>query len=219
MEQPPRLNTTVLRGRYLGSTHGGLLSAILLKEGGINSWEREGFIVVVLNKDDYVISSRLISVGNATTVMVSIRDTFREAVAHERWSKIVVAHNHPDGNPTPSEPDKQLTALILSGGKLLGIDVVDHIVIGDDSFYSFTDNAIYSTYEDNVVIFQPRKTQTYIQPPEVPQTRVAQRPPKPADGFGCVWKWDDLACVWYQDYKDTVFGRFLRSLSPRRGIP
>lgn len=233
-QQPPRLITALDRGKYIGTVHRGILRDLLLSEGGINSEEREGFIAVILNKDDVVISSKLISIGNANTVLVSVRDTFREVVAHERWTKLVVAHNHPDGNPNPSQDDKRLTDNIKQAGRLLGVEVVDHIVVGDDSFYSFTDGHIYQTY-NNVISFTKNQraeeqAQAYkvnpanwpVQPQQIkpltgnnqsPVSKQRERPAKPPDGFGVTWHWSERDGIWYSEPDTkTLFGRFLKGL-------
>ncbi len=220
-QHPPRLITALDRGRYIGTIHRGLLRDLLLNEGGIKSEEREGFIAIILAKDDSVLSSKLISIGNATTVMVSVRDTFREVVAHERWTKLIVAHNHPDGNPNPSQDDRTLTNNIKQGGKLLGVEVVDHIVVGDDSFYSFTEGIILPTYS-NVISFNKQPTQSTTQQshqnyqPVVTQQR--QRPPKPQDSYGVTWHWSEVSWVWYQEPDTkTLFGKFLKKLGDSKG--
>ena len=177
MEQPPRLSTTLDRGRYIGTTHKGVLRQ-LLEEKGASSQIVEGFIAVVVDKDDYVVTSKLISLGGPRTVMVSIRDTFREACAHEKWSKLIVAHNHPDGNPNPSQDDRSLTESIIAGGKLLGIMVLDHIIIGDDSFYSFANSQVYET-NNNVTPFKMATTTPLVSPPAPIQQSTPQQVAQP----------------------------------------
>ena len=197
-----RLTTTLERGSYIGTIHRGRLKD-LLAERSVSATNIEGFMVVLLDKFDEVISSKIISVGEATTVVVSIRDVFKEALKQDQWSKIIVAHNHPDGDPTPSEADRTLTQSFINGGKLLGVEVVDHIVIGDHSFYSFLDSEIVNNFS-NVRPFSrmqaPVVPTPSISPPPsqvVVQERPVQSagiiPPKPLKGdwywFPHTWEW------------------------------
>ena len=214
-KEQSRLITVLDRGRYIGTTHEGILKELLFREGGINSERQEGFIVIILDKDNYVISSKLISIGDASAVMVSVRDAFREVVSHERWTKMIVSHNHPDGNPSPSQADRSLTDSIKLGGKLLGIDVVDHIVVGDDSFYSFTEGKTFPVY-GNVIPFkqtEPQPMSQLARPVVVPVVQAKQRPPKPQDGYGMTWHWSEADWIWYSVADtSTLLGRFYKKL-------
>ncbi len=83
--------------------------------------------------------AQVISMGTANGVSIHPRDVFAIAV---RWnaSAIVVAHNHPIGSPAPSKRDDELTWGLYAAGKMMGIPLVDHIVLGSKSFYSYADN-------------------------------------------------------------------------------
>jgi len=78
----------------------------------------------------------VVAVGSLNATAVEPRDVFREA-ARAGAAAIVVFHNHPSGDPSPSADDVELTRRLVAAGVLMGIDVVDHIVLGDTRYYSF----------------------------------------------------------------------------------
>lgn len=73
--------------------------------------------------------------------MVHPREVFGPAVALSATA-IVVAHNHPSGDPTPSAEDRAVTDRLRAAGELLGIELLDHVVIGDERYYSFADASV-----------------------------------------------------------------------------
>ena len=96
----------------------------------------ERFLVVLLNTKNRIISIRQISEGSLTSAVVHPREVYAPAiVAHA--AAILVAHNHPSGDPYPSIDDRNLTAAISKAGDLIGIPLMDHIIIGDGRYYSF----------------------------------------------------------------------------------
>ena len=235
MEHPPRLTTTLERGKYIGTVSSGVLHS-LMRERGLSSREVEGFILVAIDDSNTVIATKLISTGGPTTVVVSLTNTFREAIiASEGEVRILVAHNHPDGNPHPSQLDVNLTARLRESSALLCIEFVDHLVIGEESFYSFTDSSYYhySAVPTNVVKFgivpvetpQPHSQPVYITPQaidsqpsqQIPEgyywdrhrQLVVSMPLKPNDVIGFTWVWSDIYYRWRQVADlNTVMGRF-----------
>lgn len=91
--------------------------------------KREHFYAVLLNSANEVMRKALIHIGTLTMSIVGPREIFREAV-REGASTIIVAHNHPSGDPTPSPEDIEVTKQLVQAGKLLDIPVLDHIIIG-----------------------------------------------------------------------------------------
>jgi DNA repair protein RadC len=83
-----------------------------------------------------VIRTTILSIGNLNTAVIEPRDVFREA-ALGAAAAIVVFHNHPSGDPTPSPDDVELTRRLAAAGVLMGIDLVDHIILGDARYCSF----------------------------------------------------------------------------------
>jgi len=103
--------------------------------------DREHFIVLLLNRKNRVIGMNTVSVGSLTASVVSPREVFKPAILSNA-AAILCAHNHPSGDPQPSSEDRALTTRLVQGGKLLGIEVLDHIIVGDgtDAYFSFADN-------------------------------------------------------------------------------
>lgn len=100
----------------------------------------EKFVVIVLNAKNRVISIRQIAEGSLSSAVVHPREVFRNAIINNAAS-IICAHNHPSGDPAPSNEDKYLTDSLVETGKILGIPVLDHLIIGDGSYYSFKEHA------------------------------------------------------------------------------
>ncbi|MGE0703354.1 MAG: RadC family protein, partial [Vicinamibacterales bacterium] len=83
-----------------------------------------------------VLRTRIVSVGTLNATVVEPRDVFREAML-EAAAAVVVFHNHPSGDPSPSPDDVDVTRRLVAAGVLLGIEVVDHIILGDVGYCSF----------------------------------------------------------------------------------
>ena len=95
----------------------------------------EQFGVVLLDTKHRVLRTRVLSVGTLDASVVHPREVFREATAANA-AAIVVFHNHPSGDPEPSDDDEILTRRLIAAGVLMGIDVVDHIILGDVRYCS-----------------------------------------------------------------------------------
>ncbi|MCC7376095.1 MAG: hypothetical protein IT581_15660 [Verrucomicrobiales bacterium] len=91
--------------------------------------ERECFVILLLNTRRRIKGHQLITIGTMDTVLVHPREVFRLAVMTNA-SAIILAHNHPSGDPTPSEADIRVTRDLIRAGQLLKIEVLDHIVLG-----------------------------------------------------------------------------------------
>jgi len=96
----------------------------------------EQFGIVLLDTRHRVLRSAVLAVGTLNSSVVEPRDVFREA-AIGGAAAIVVFHNHPSGDPVPSPEDMELTRRLAAAGALMGIDVVDHVVLGDMRYWSF----------------------------------------------------------------------------------
>ena len=97
--------------------------------------KREFFVAILLDTQSGVMRRATIHVGTLTASLVGAREVFREAI-RDGASSIVVAHNHPSGDPTPSPEDVQVTRQLMMAGSLLDIPVQDHVVIGDREYRS-----------------------------------------------------------------------------------
>jgi len=97
--------------------------------------EQEQLRVVLLNTKNQVLSVKTVYQGSANQANVRIGELFRDAVRHTAVG-IVLVHNHPSGDPTPSSADVSLTSEVIRAGKLLDIDVLDHVVVGHGTYVS-----------------------------------------------------------------------------------
>ncbi|MDF0673238.1 MAG: JAB domain-containing protein [Nitrospira sp.] len=110
---------------------------------GFTGLDREHFAVVSLTAKNKPIGFHVVSVGSLTLSVVHPREVFKAAIL-QNAAAVILAHNHPSGDPTPSSEDKFLTGRLVEAGDILGIRVLDHIVFGDTTHYSFADNEILS---------------------------------------------------------------------------
>lgn len=97
---------------------------------------KEHFKLILLNPRNKIIGISTISIGTLNASLVHPREIFKDAIMHSAAS-VVLAHNHPSGDPDPSEDDIKITKKLVESGKILGIEVVDHIIIGKNGYYSF----------------------------------------------------------------------------------
>lgn len=102
---------------------------------------QENFIIVLLNTKNEIISINDISTGSLNSSIAEPREVFREVLKYPT-SSVILAHNHPSGNPNPSVEDIKITKKLVNAGKILGIDVLDHIIIGDNEFRSLKQDRI-----------------------------------------------------------------------------
>ena len=90
---------------------------------------KEAFVVIVLNTRRRIIGHNLITLGTLDTCTVHAREVFKPVIGVS-GSALILAHNHPSGNPTPSEADIKVTRDLIRAGQLLKIDVLDHVIVG-----------------------------------------------------------------------------------------
>ena len=101
--------------------------------------KQERFYVVMLDGKGRMMRELRVSEGTLTASLVHPREVFRAAI-REAAASLILVHNHPSGDPTPSPEDVALTARLRAAGELIGVRVVDHVVIGNGRFASFVDN-------------------------------------------------------------------------------
>jgi len=101
----------------------------------LNGVDREHFVIVLLNRKNGIIGINTVSVGDLSSSIVHPREVFKPAIVAGAAS-IILAHNHPSGDPTPSSQDLLVTKRIKASGDILGIEVLDHIIIGDGCYES-----------------------------------------------------------------------------------
>ena len=102
---------------------------------------QEQLRVLLLNTRNQVMGQRIVYQGNVNSSIVRPAEVLRAAVI-ESAPSIIIAHNHPSGDPTPSPEDVSITRDLVQGGKLLGIDLLDHIVIGGDRWVSLKEKKL-----------------------------------------------------------------------------
>lgn len=91
--------------------------------------DKEAFVVLLLNTRRRVLGHSLVSLGTVDSTVVAAREVFRSAISLAA-SAVIVMHNHPSGDPTPSEADIRITRELVRGGQILRIDVLDHVIVG-----------------------------------------------------------------------------------------
>ena len=116
------------------------LAANLIMEE-IRYHDKEHFKALLLDTRNRCIATVSVSVGSLNANVAHPREVFKEAVSHSAAS-IIVAHNHPSGDPTPSEEDKGLTRRLVEAGKIMGIEVLDHVIIGDGCWVSLKEKGM-----------------------------------------------------------------------------
>src|SRR5215467_15029002 len=102
--------------------------------------DREHFVILLLDQKNQVIGIHTVSIGSLTASVVHPRECFKPAILANA-AAIIAGHNHPSGDCQPSREDRALTTRLVEAGKLLGIAVLDHVVIGDgtSAYFSFAD--------------------------------------------------------------------------------
>jgi DNA repair protein RadC len=116
-------------------------SAYSLLKSKLSDLPHEEFWVIFMNRSNSVIKTECISKGGVSGTVVDIRLVLKPAI-ESLTSGIILAHNHPSGNLKPSQEDIQLTKKIKEAAKLLDIVLQDHLIIGDQAYYSFADEGI-----------------------------------------------------------------------------
>lgn len=97
--------------------------------------QKEHFVCLFLNTKNHLLAQETLSMGSLNASIVHPREVFRAAIKRSSAS-IICVHNHPSGDPTPSPEDIQLTHRLMEAGTIIGIEVLDHVIIGDQRFIS-----------------------------------------------------------------------------------
>jgi DNA repair protein RadC len=104
------------------------------------SKEQECFAILLLDSKNRVMKDAVVSLGTLNASLIHTREVFRQAI-RESANSVIIAHNHPSGDPFPSPEDEETTKKLFEAGNLLEIPVLDHIIIGDSCYYSFRENS------------------------------------------------------------------------------
>jgi DNA repair protein RadC len=116
-------------------------SVIKAIRASIKDKAKEHFKLILLNARNKILGISTISIGSLNASIVHPREVFKDAILHNAYS-VVLAHNHPSGDPEPSENDIKMTKKLVESGKILGIEVIDHIIIGKNEFCSFKERGL-----------------------------------------------------------------------------
>jgi DNA repair protein RadC len=104
--------------------------------------DREEFVVVLLDAKHRPIGINTVSIGSLTASIVHPREVFKPAIAGNS-AALLLAHNHPSGDPTPSTEDIELSKRLREAGELVGIRLLDHVILGDGRHHSFVDAGMW----------------------------------------------------------------------------
>nr|WP_299422939.1 DNA repair protein RadC [uncultured Emticicia sp.] len=104
--------------------------------------QHEQFWIILLNRANEVIRPQQISIGGVSGTVADPKIIFKAAIEHLA-SAIILVHNHPSGNLTPSQADKELTKKVKGGGQTLDIPVLDHLIFSNNGYFSFADEGIF----------------------------------------------------------------------------
>lgn len=118
---------------------GQIARQFLLRE--MRDYDREHFMVLYLDRKGGLIVKEYVSVGGLHSSIVHPREVFKTAVKRSAAS-LILAHNHPSGDPTPSRDDIDITRRLVEAGKIMGIDIIDHVIIGDNRCCSFKETGL-----------------------------------------------------------------------------
>lgn len=152
--------------------------------GTMKDAKKEGFYAVTLDQKHQVIDLHRIAEGTLSMCPVHPREAFNPAI-RDSAAAVIFLHNHPSGNPEPSEDDYSLTRRLGEAGQILGIRVLDHVVIGDGAYVSFNDRGFLRGEADQGV----RAAEGYgvrETPPSVPEAKepAPMRKARSRDGMG-----------------------------------
>ena len=116
-------------------------SVVKAIRASIKDKTKEHFKLILLNARNKILGISTISIGSLNASIVHPREVFKDAIMHNAYS-VVLAHNHPSGDPEPSEDDLTITKRFIEAGKILGIEVIDHIIITKTGFFSFKEKGL-----------------------------------------------------------------------------
>lgn len=114
---------------------------ILLLLKNIATARQEHFVVLTLDSGGRLIKKRIVFIGTINATLIHPRETFSPAIT-DYAASIVVAHNHPSGDPSPSRQDIEGTQQLMAAGQILGIRLRDHIIVARSEHYSFLANGM-----------------------------------------------------------------------------
>ena len=130
------MEQTELEERYLNEVKIDTPATVFHEMRDIKNWDKEVFVAFYLNSQNKIISREIISIGVLDSILIHPREVFKTAIVRNAKS-IIVAHNHPSGSLVPSDEDVKVTKHLRKAGDIIGISLLDHLIVGQDGFYSF----------------------------------------------------------------------------------
>ena len=124
-----------------------IMQRVLMRENDISRGQ-EHFWIIGLDNANKILFIELVSLGASNRVSVKPREVFRMAI-YKMAVKAILVHNHPSGELIPSEDDKDATDRLLKSGDMLGIEVIDHLIISEETFYSFEESGVLKDLTNN----------------------------------------------------------------------
>jgi len=124
-----------------------IMRQILRRENKIGQGQ-EHFWMVGLNQANKILYIELIALGSANMASIKPREAFRMAI-YKLAVRVVMVHNHPGGDATPSMDDQDLTDHFIQAGKFLKVEVIDHLIISDETYHSFFDTGIFEKLQES----------------------------------------------------------------------
>lgn len=118
-------------------------SILSLVPSSVRTGKKEHFVAFYLNARSQLVHSETVSIGTLSASLVHPREVFAPAISSSA-AALVVAHNHPSGDCTPSIEDKDATRRLIRSGELLGIPLLDHLIVAESSFFSFKEHGLLS---------------------------------------------------------------------------
>ncbi len=105
----------------------------------LSNKDKEQFMILYLDSRSRIIKDEVISIGTLNASIIHPREVFK-SVIKESANSIILLHNHPSGDPSPSREDNKITERLFEAGELLNIKVIDHVIIGNENYWSFKEN-------------------------------------------------------------------------------
>lgn len=142
----PVYKVTLVRESSMHTDHprfGSSKDVAALLQTYLKDADREHVVLLLLNRKNRLIGLNTVSIGSLTASVAHPREVFKPAILSNA-AALILCHNHPSGDPAPSQEDRVLTQRPKEAGKLLGIDILDHLILGDSRYFSFADEGLLS---------------------------------------------------------------------------
>ncbi|WP_133511553.1 JAB domain-containing protein [Candidatus Thiosymbion oneisti] len=137
-----------------------IMRQILRRENKIGQGQ-EHFWMVGLNQANKILYIELVALGSANMAGINPREAFRMAI-YKLAVQVIMVHNHPSGNVTPSIGDQDLTDHFIQAGKFLKVEVIDHLIISDETYHSFVESGIFKKLQASERWILPYKVKKRI---------------------------------------------------------